>query len=218
MTPSPRSVSLCSSSVQSLDVFFFLSLFHCLFSHPFFFLFCRLCSAAADRKLRLLTSDLQERHEVKVAPHLQHIDLNAARQLAVQALTAEHWHLVLSDVGNVACSPYRWAAANVSENARFMDCVYRCSRGHFHVSSFFFFLLCLGNGGPHQLHQPPGVWANRGETNCFSQRRSHMQVQTFLYIFVIVLNDCREPLKWKNDITVAKRCRKNGRTSLLKIS
>lgn len=46
----------------------------CLLLNPdFVFLFCRLCTAAADRKLRLLTSDLQDRHEVKVMQHLEHI-------------------------------------------------------------------------------------------------------------------------------------------------
>lgn len=33
---------------------------------------CRLCTAAADRRLRLLTSDLQDKHEIKVEQHLEH--------------------------------------------------------------------------------------------------------------------------------------------------
>lgn len=37
-------------------------------SFPSLFALCRFCTAAADRKLRLLTSDLQDRHEVKVSP------------------------------------------------------------------------------------------------------------------------------------------------------
>lgn len=62
----------------------------CLFSYPpFLFLFlplCRFCTAAADRKLRLLTSDLHEKHEVQVVQHLAHTDQNWARQLVSDAL------------------------------------------------------------------------------------------------------------------------------------
>lgn len=54
----------------------------CLFSHPPFLFLCRFCTAAADRKLRLLTSDLQDKHEVKVAQHLEHTAQNYAAQLA----------------------------------------------------------------------------------------------------------------------------------------
>lgn len=42
--------------------------------HPFLsFLLtlCRFCTAAADRKLRLLTSDLRDKHEVKVEQYLE---------------------------------------------------------------------------------------------------------------------------------------------------
>lgn len=70
-------------SVQSDSVLMF-SL--CLFLYPpvlFLFLsLCRFCTAAADRKLRLLTSDLQDKHEVKVMQHLEHIGQNCACQLA----------------------------------------------------------------------------------------------------------------------------------------
>lgn len=43
---------------------------------------CRFCTAAADRKLRLLTSDLQDKHEVKVAQYLEHTGQKSVSQLA----------------------------------------------------------------------------------------------------------------------------------------
>lgn len=43
---------------------------------------CRFCTAAADRKLRLLTSDLQDKHEVKVAQYLEHTSQKSVSQLA----------------------------------------------------------------------------------------------------------------------------------------
>lgn len=48
---------------------------------------CRFCTAAADRKLRLLTSDLQDKHEVKVAQQLERAGQKCASQFLYISLT-----------------------------------------------------------------------------------------------------------------------------------
>lgn len=57
----------------------------------------RFCTAAADRKLRLLTSDLQDKHEVKVAQHLEH-------------------------AGQKFASPFLYISLTFSATGRWVDC------------------------------------------------------------------------------------------------
>lgn len=82
----------------------------CLFSHPPFpFLFlCRFCTAAADRKLRLLTSDLQDKHEVKVAQYLELTGQKRASQLASFSLA------YTGDTGSCPVSDCRAAACKIT--------------------------------------------------------------------------------------------------------
>lgn len=95
LTLSSRGVSLngcrhaCRKSLRLSLGLYSLTLFWCslvvyFYILPFFSFssICRFCTAAADRKLRLLTSDLQDKHEVKVMQHLEHIGQNCACQLA----------------------------------------------------------------------------------------------------------------------------------------
>lgn len=72
-----------------------LCLFSCL---PFLFVLfsiCRFCTAAADRKLRLLTSDLQDKHEIKVTSgaHWPQVFLSVGIRFSL--LSTDIWHLMV---------------------------------------------------------------------------------------------------------------------------
>uniref|UniRef100_A0A8C6PUT9 Nucleoporin Nup37 n=1 Tax=Nothobranchius furzeri TaxID=105023 RepID=A0A8C6PUT9_NOTFU len=68
----------------------------------------RLCTAAADRKLRLLTSDLQERHEVKVAmeghtSYINHLVFEPTEGKQIASVSDDHTCRLWDLEGNETC-------------------------------------------------------------------------------------------------------------------
>lgn len=94
-------MSRVTESVFHFIFFFFGLLIYSRLSFPLplSLSLCRLCTAAADRKLRLLTSDLQEQHEVKVAQHLEDIGQNFSCHYAHSTLNATWLNRTCSQCG-----------------------------------------------------------------------------------------------------------------------
>lgn len=84
---------------------------------------CRFCTAAADRKLRLLTSDLQDKHEVKVAQRQGARCSQVYFSVVIQFSLAHTDVWVLGDAGSCTVADWRAAARKIAPTL----CEERCS-------------------------------------------------------------------------------------------